>query len=107
MATITELTEKYPKLAEDLEAARQLQEQSTSLAAKAMYKQKQAEINGLIPKLIELAKVWNENELRYTITKIEILRDEIMSIENNSRALDTLVSQIEKGDFDNRNEDDE
>lgn len=107
MATIDELTKKYPQLADELETARALQEQSTSVAAKAMYKQKQAEINGLIPKLIELAKVWNENELRYTITKIEILRDEIMSIENNSRALDTLVSQIEKGDFDNRNEDDE
>ena len=87
--------------------ARTLQEQSTSVAAKAMYKQKQSEINSLIPKLIELAKVWNENELRYTITKIEILRDEILSIENNSRALETMVSQIERGDFDKTNDDDD
>lgn len=100
MQTIHQLKEKYPKLTDDLENALKLQEQSGSVAAKAIYREKQEQINALIPKLIELAKVWNENELRYTITKIEILRDELVSTERNSKAYDILVEQIEKGEFD-------
>lgn len=101
------LIEKYPHLKEEIESARALQEASGSLHAKALYKQKQSEINSLIPTLIELAKVWDENKLRYTITKIEILRDEIVSVERGSKALDTLVEQIERGDFDNNIEEEE
>ncbi len=94
------LIEKYPHLREELETALQLQETSGSLQAKALYKEKQSTINALIPELINLAKVWDENQLRYTITKMEILRDEIMSIERNSKAYDVLVDQIGHGDFD-------
>lgn len=99
--------EKYPHLKDELENARQLQETSGSLQAKALYKEKQAAINGLIPQLIELGKVWDENKLRYTITKIEILRDEILAIENNSKAYDVLISQINNGDFDKEISDEE
>lgn len=99
--------EKYPHLRDELENARQLQETSGSLQAKALYKEKQAAINALIPQLIELAKVWDENKLRYTITKIEILRDEILAIENNSKAYDVLISQINNGDFDKEISDEE
>ncbi len=102
----TQLVEKYPHLKEDLEAARQLQETSASLQAKALYKEKQSAINALIPELINLAKVWDENKLRYTITKMEILREEIISIERNSKAYDMLVEQINRGDFDNSTEED-
>lgn len=101
-----ELVEKYPHLREELETARQLQETSGSLQAKALYKEKQSTINALIPELINLAKVWDENKLRYTITKMEILRDEILSIERNSKAYDVLVDQIGHGDFD-KNTDEE
>lgn len=101
-----ELVEKYPHLREELETARQLQETSNSLQAKALYKEKQSTINALIPELINLAKVWDENKLRYTITKMEILRDEILSIERNSKAYDVLVDQIGHGDFD-KNTDEE
>lgn len=100
------LLEKYPHLKEELETARALQETSASLQAKALYKEKQSAINALIPELINLAKVWDENKLRYTITKMEILRDEIMSIERNSKAYDVLMEQIERGDFDNPTEED-
>lgn len=99
--TLEQLRDKYPDLKNELETAQQLQDNTRSLAAQALYKEKQAEINKLIPQLIELAKVWDEQKLRYTITKMEILRDEIIAHENNSRAYDVLVSQIEKGDFDN------
>lgn len=99
--------EKYPHLRDELENARQLQETSGSLQAKALYKEKQAAINALIPQLIELAKVWDENKLRYTITKIEILREEIMAIENNAKAYDVLISQINNGDFDKEISDEE
>lgn len=102
-----EYIEKYPHMAEEIEAARQLQETSGSLQAKVLYKEKQSQINALIPKLIELAKVWNEQELRYTITKIEILRDEIVSIENAAKAYDNLIEQIDRGDFDKPTEDEE
>jgi len=99
--------DKYPQLANELENARQLQETSGSLQAKALYKEKQATINALIPELITLAKVWDENKLRYTITKIEILRDEIVSIERNAKAYDTLIEQINRGDFDKEKDSDE
>lgn len=99
--------EKYPHLREELENARQLQETSGSLQAKALYKEKQAKINSLIPELIEIAKVWDENKLRYTITKIEILRDEIVSIEHNAKVYDTLIEQINRGDFDKEISDEE
>jgi hypothetical protein len=99
------LIEKYPHLREELETALQLQETSGSLQAKALYKEKQSTINSLIPELINLAKVWDENQLRYTITKMEILRDEIMSIERNSKAYDVLVDQIGHGDFDKSTDD--
>lgn len=101
------LIEKYPQLKDELETARSLQETSNSMQAKALYKEKQAGINALIPQLIELAKVWDEPKLRYTITKIEILREEIVSIERNAKAYDTLVEQIGKGDFDNQTDDEE
>lgn len=101
MTEHSKIVDKYPHLKDDLDRARELQEMSSSVQGRALYKQKQNEINSLIPKIIELARVWNENELRYTITKMEILRDEIISVENNSRAYDTLVQQIENGDFDN------
>lgn len=103
-----QLIEKYPHLKDDLEAARALQETAGSLQAKALYREKQVQINNLIPELINLAKVWDENKLRYTITKIEILRDEIVSVERNSKAYDTLVDQIGRGEFENtKSEDDE
>mgnify|MGYP000851087888 FL=1 len=101
------LVAKYPHLKTELEMARDLQETSASLQAKALYKQKQSEINALIPQLIEHAKVWDENKIRYTITKMEILRDEIMSIEHNSRAFDSLAEQKARGDFDNQTDIDE
>lgn len=101
------LVEKYPRLADELNAARELQETSASLQAKALYKQKQGEINSLIPQLIEYAKVWDEHKIRYTITKMEILRDEIISIERNATAFDILVEQIKRGDFDNQQSDDD
>lgn len=101
------LVQKYPHLKAELDAARELQETSASLQAKALYKQKQSEINSLIPQLIEYAKVWDENKIRYTITKMEILRDEIVSIEHNSRAFDSLAEQISRGDFDNHTDIDE
>ncbi len=99
--------EKYPHLKDELENARQLQETSSSLQAKALYKEKQLAINSLIPQLIELAKVWDENKLRYTITKIEILRDEIVAIERNAKAYDVLIGQINNGDFDKEISDEE
>lgn len=99
--------EKYPQLKDEIETARQLQETSSSVAAKSMYKEKQQQINLLIPQLIDLAKVWDENKLRYTITKIEILRDEIVSIERNAKAYDTLLEQINTGEFDKEKDSDE
>lgn len=106
METIAQIKAKYPKLSDDLDAALKLQEQSASVGVKALYKEKQEQINALIPKLIDLAKVWDEQQLRYTITKIEILRDEILSIERNSKAYDVLVEQIESGEFDEDEEND-
>ncbi len=63
------LVAKYPHLKNELEMARDLQETSASLQAKALYKQKQSEINALIPQLIEYAKVWDENKI---VCKIEL-----------------------------------
>lgn len=97
----SQIIDKYPQLKEELETARQLQETSGSLQAKALYREKQSAINALIPELINLAKVWDENKLRYTITKMEILREEILSIERNSKAYDILMEQINRGEFDN------
>ena len=94
------LVEKYPQLKEDLDRARELQDMTSSVTGRALYKQKQMDINALIPKIIELARVWDENELRYTIAKMELLREEIMSMENNAKAYEALVGQINSGDFD-------
>lgn len=105
--TFEQLVDKHPQLKEELETARALQETSGSLQAKALYREKQSTINSLLPDIINLAKVWDENKLRYTITKMEILLDEVKSIENNSKAYDILVDQLSQGDFDKDNGDDD
>lgn len=94
------LIEKYPHLKNEIETARKMQETSSSLQAKALYKEKQSTINSLIPVIIDAVRLWDEAKIRYNVTKLEILRDELVSIENNGRAYDNLVDQINNGDFD-------
>lgn len=91
---------KHPELKESLDGARTLQDNARSASGRAIYLQKQSEINALIPRLIELAKEWDEKELRYTIVKMEVLRNEVLALEEHTKVYDIMVEQVAAGDFD-------
>jgi hypothetical protein len=104
MAKYEDVVEKFPHLKEALDTARNLQDNARSASGRAIYMQRQAEINALIPRLIELAKDWDEKELRYALVKLEILRDEVLAMENNTKVYEIMLEQVAAGEF---NQDDD
>lgn len=104
---IEQLKQKYPTLQAEIDATRELQDVAQSPFGKALYSRKQQEFNALIPELFTANKIGDESKLRYTIVRMELIHDEIVEMQKNSTAFDTLVGQIESGDFDKEKDDDE
>lgn len=105
MINLEHTKKKYPRLAIELDTAKQLQDVADSPYGKMMYTQKQQEFNALIPELFTANKLGDESKLRYTITRMELIHDDIKKMQENSKAFDTLVEQIESGDFDKEQDD--
>lgn len=107
LINIEQIKQKYPSLEKEIETTRELQDVAQSPFGKALYSRKQQEFNALIPELFTANKIGDESKLRYTIVRMELIHDEIVEMQKNSTAFDTLVGQIESGDFDKEKDDDE
>lgn len=106
MINLKHIKEKYPKLTNELDTAKQLQDVAESPYGKMIYSQKQGEFNALIPELFTANKLGDDAKLRYTITKMELIHEDIISMQKNSKVFDTLIEQIESGDFDKERDED-
>jgi hypothetical protein len=107
MINLEHTKEKYPSLAKELDTVKQLQDIAQSPFGREMYSRKQSEFNACFPQLFEANAIGDEKKMRYTITKMELLHQEIIEMQKNATVFDTMIQQIEQGDFDKDNDGDD